>query len=190
MLKSELREIYRNKRAALSPESLAQNSLSIANQVLLLPLWDYAYFHLFLNESPSTEVDTDALLSVLQGQDKNVVVPRVIPPRSLQHILLTDNTLFRSNNWGIPEPVEGLEVDPKLIDVVFLPLLVYDLKGNRLGYGKGYYDEFLRQCRPETLKIGLSFFPPEEIEWEVEAHDIPLDVCVSPNKIYRFSSGN
>jgi 5-formyltetrahydrofolate cyclo-ligase len=188
MLKFELREIYRKKRAALSPELLAQNSLSIANQLLQWPLWDYSYFHLFLNESPSFEVDTSALLTVLQGQDKNVVVPRVVPPRSLEHILLTDNTLFRKNSWGIPEPVNGLEVEPKLIDVVFLPLLVYDQKGNRLGYGKGFYDGFLHQCRPDVLKIGLSFFPPEEKVWEVEAHDIPLDACATPDKIYRFNS--
>lgn len=188
MLKSELREIYRKKRAALGAESHAQNSLSIANQVLKLPLWNFSYFHLFLNEPPSSEVETSTLLTLLQGQDKNVVVPRVLPSRSMEHILHTDSTLFRANKWGIPEPVEGLKVEAEQIDVVFLPLLVFDINGNRLGYGKGYYDQFLRQCRPDVLKIGLSFFPPEDRVWKVEAHDIPMDACVTPDKMYRFNA--
>ena len=188
MLKSELREVYRQKRADLDRNILLEQSIAIANQLLNLPLGDYSYFHLFLNDENSTEVDTTPILALLQGLDKEIVVPRVVPPRSLQHFLLTDNTLMRQNTWGIPEPAGGIEIEPKQLEVVFVPLLVYDELGNRLGYGKGYYDNFLQECSPECLKIGLSVFPPEKTCWEVEPHDVRLNLCITPDSIYRFSA--
>ena len=187
MLKSELREIYRQKRAALRPQDIAEKSMSIANHALELDVWQLSYFHLFLNQEDSTEVDTTPLLTLLQGRDKEVVVPKVVPPRSLSHYLLTDSTRLMPNRWGIPEPIEGIEVKEDKLDLVFVPLLVYDIQGNRLGYGKGYYDGFLNACRPDCLRIGLSFFKAENISWDVEDHDIPLDGCLHPEGFDSFS---
>ena len=68
-------------------------------------------------------------------------MPRIKGTR-LENILLTDSTRLRINNWGIPEPERGLIIDPKQIEVIFIPLLIFDKKGNRLGYGKGFYDSF------------------------------------------------
>ena len=73
-----------------------------------------------------------------------------------------------------------------MIDVVFIPLLAYDAKGHRIGYGKGFYDRFLQQCKPETLKIGLSFFEAETSIIPHEFTDISLDFCVHPKGIYQF----
>ena len=80
----------------------------------------------------------------------------------MEHILLTDSTRIVCNSWKIPEPSEGIVFDPKLLEVVFVPLLICDLKGQRVGYGQGYYDRFLSQCKPEVIKIGLSLFDPIE----------------------------
>jgi 5-formyltetrahydrofolate cyclo-ligase len=104
--------------------------------------------------------------------------------------LLTDNTKFRKNEYNIPEPVDGIEVPISKVDVVFVPLLAFDTKGNRVGYGKGFYDKFLSQCQPETIKIGLSFFDAEEEIVDVFQDDIRLNYCVTPNKIYNFSKKN
>ena len=186
MLKSELREIYRIKRTEFSKESLFEKSLEIANQLVSFRIWDYSYYHLFLNDDHSSEVDTTPVLSLLQGRDKYVVIPKVKEPRELEHFLLTDSTTLQKNRWGIPEPIDGIPIPPQRLDVVFIPLLAYDDHGNRLGYGKGFYDNFLIQCRENCLKIGLSFFPPERDRWPVEAHDVRLDYCVTPDKIYAF----
>jgi 5-formyltetrahydrofolate cyclo-ligase len=70
--------------------------------------------------------------------------------------------------------------------VVFVPLLAFDKQGNRVGYGKGFYDRFLANCKPETIKIGLSFFEVENEIADVFNNDIELDYCVTPNKIYTF----
>lgn len=185
MDKNTLRQHYKNKRAALSSEERADLSLSITNQLLLLPIWDKTYFHLFMGSASHKEVDTEGILTLLQGKDKQVILPRMEPKNTLVHVLLTDATLIRLNAWGIPEPVEGLEVPLKKLEVVFVPLLAYDQNGNRIGYGKGYYDRFLANCPATCIKIGVSFFPPEELIPH-EENDIPLNYCVSPNKIYRF----
>jgi 5-formyltetrahydrofolate cyclo-ligase len=100
-------------------------------------------------------------------------------------ILLTDATKIEVNRFGIPEPVEGIEVSPTSIDVIFVPLLAFDKAGNRLGYGKGFYDIFLKQCPASVLKVGLSLFPAEDAI-PAETHDQPLDYCITPSKIYSF----
>jgi 5-formyltetrahydrofolate cyclo-ligase len=102
------------------------------------------------------------------------------------HFLLTDNTRIKKNEYNIPEPVDGLEVPATKIDVVFVPLLAFDKKGHRVGYGKGFYDKFLSECKPETIKIGLSFFEPEELISDVFEGDILLNYGVTPNTIYSF----
>lgn len=70
--------------------------------------------------------------------------------------------------------------------MVFVPLLAFDKNGDRVGYGKGFYDKFLKECKPEIIKIGLSFFEPEEKIDGIFEEDIKLDYCVTPNEIYTF----
>ena len=70
--------------------------------------------------------------------------------------------------------------------MVFIPLLAYDKTGNRVGYGKGFYDRFLAQCKPETLKIGLSFFEAENEDFITSEDDVRLDYCVTPNQVFQF----
>ena len=66
------------------------------------------------------------------------------------------------------------------------PLLAYDKNGNRVGYGKGFYDKFLAECNPNTIKIGLSFFEPEELISDINTSDVQLNYCVTPNKTFKF----
>src|SRR5690606_35011730 len=106
----------------------------------------------------------------------------------MTHFLLTEETKIKKNNYNIPEPISGEEIPSDKIDVVFIPLLAYDIHGNRVGYGKGFYDRFLSECRKDTLKIGLSFFEPENKREDVYEQDIPLDFCITPDTIYTFQS--
>jgi 5-formyltetrahydrofolate cyclo-ligase len=101
---------------------------------------------------------------------------------------LTDNTKIKKNSYNVPEPIDGLEVPDVKIDVVFVPLLAFDKQGNRVGYGKGFYDNFLNKCKPETIKIGLSFFSPEEKIEDISANDMKLDFCVTPDEIFSFTN--
>jgi 5-formyltetrahydrofolate cyclo-ligase len=186
MLKKDLRLKYSRLRNSITPTLLGQQSIAIANSILQLPIWENQYFHIFLPIEKKIEIDTEGIISILLGYDKNVIVPKVISNTELEHYLLTDNTKFKNNSLNIPEPVDGITVPPNKIDVVFIPLLAFDKFGNRIGYGKGYYDRFLSKCKADVVKIGLSLFEPEDLIQDISPTDIPLDYCVTPAKTYTF----
>lgn len=188
-MKNQLRIKYKKLRQQLSPEQLEDLSLEIANRTLELPIWELSFYHLFLSISEKREIDTEPLLHILQGKDKNVVLSKSdFETHRLTNYLLTDSTLIKKNQWGIPEPQGGIEVAPHQIEVVFIPLLAFDLKGHRVGYGKGFYDRFLSACTMDTLKVGLSFFEPEKEIPGILSSDVPLDFCVTPERVYKFQS--
>ena len=196
MNKKELRLKYKKLRQNLSKNDIEVMSLQIANAILKLDIWDKTYFHIFLPIEEQKEVNTEFILHLLQGKDKEIVISKAdFDSREMTHFLLTDNTKITKNEYNIPEPINGLEVPAHKVDVVFLPLLAYDKVGNRVGYGKGFYDKFLSERKPDksrselakqTIKIGLSFFEPEEFISDVFENDIKLDFCVTPKKNYSF----
>ncbi|MGB5982490.1 MAG: 5-formyltetrahydrofolate cyclo-ligase [Nonlabens sp.] len=187
--KKEIRSECKARRGTLSRKQIQEKSLDIANQCLHLDIWNKQTYHLFLSIEQQKEVQTEFLLQILQGRDKNVVVSRSdFKNCTLDHYLLTDQTTFILNKYGIPEPSgQGdIQIQESQIDVVFIPLLAADRQGNRVGYGKGFYDRFLQKCRPETLKIGLSFFEPVPDLIEKNENDQPLDYLLTPDKIFEF----
>ena len=187
MLKKELRKKYKELRLELSQGEIEDKSLAIANQLLQLDVWDKTYYHLFLSIEEQKEINTEFILQILAGKDKEIVVSKSdFATLEMMHYLITDNTKFKKNEYSIPEPLDGLEVPIAKIDVVFVPLLSFDLKGNRVGYGKGFYDKFLSKCNPETIKIGLSFFEAEENIDGISENDIQLSYCITPEKNYKF----
>ncbi len=194
MLKKELRIKYKELRKNLSKEEIENKSLAIANQLLQLntsiddrKVWQGTYYHLFLTIEEQREIDTEFIHQILAGKDKEIVVSKSdFATLGMSHYLLTDNTKFKKNEYNIPEPINGLDVPVNKIDVVFVPLLAFDLKGNRVGYGKGFYDKFLSECKSETIKIGLSFFEAETIIEDVSLNDIRMNYCITPTEFYRF----
>jgi 5-formyltetrahydrofolate cyclo-ligase len=191
MNKSDLRVKYKALRKPLSENDIEEMSLIIANKLLQLRIWDKTYFHVFLPITEQKEVDTECVLHVLSGKDKEIVVSKSdFKTCSMTHFLLTENTTLKKNQYNIPEPVDGPEASGEVpvhkIDVVFVPLLAFDTNGNRVGYGKGFYDRFLSECKPETIKIGLSFFEAEDSITDVFENDVKLNYAVTPKTIYTF----
>ena len=187
MNKKELRAKYKALRQELSLNEIDDKSLAIANRMLQLDIWEKTYFHLFLTIEEQKEVETEFILQIVAGKDKEIVVAKSnFETLKMTNYLLTENTKFQKNEYNIYEPVDGIEVPNAKIDVVFVPLLAYDKKGNRVGYGKGFYDVFLSKCREDVIKIGLSFFEPEDIIEDVSTTDIRLDFCVTPTTSYSF----
>jgi len=187
MTKKELRKKYKDLRNSLQLTDIEDLSIDIANNLLNLSIWQQEFYHIFLSIKEHKEVNTEPILSILSGKDKNIILSRSdFGNSTMTHYLLTDSTIIKINKWSIPEPVDGIEIQPNKLDVVFIPLLAFDKYGNRIGYGKGFYDKFLADCNPETIKIGLSFFKAEEQIKEVFESDVKLDYCITPKKTYQF----
>jgi 5-formyltetrahydrofolate cyclo-ligase len=187
LLKKELRSYYKAKRAALTTVEIDDWSMQIANQLLTLPIWEHNYYHLFLTIEEQKEVQTEYVLHILHAKDKEVVISKSdFSTYEMTHFLLTDNTKIKKNNYNIPEPIDGIEVPNTKLNVVFIPLLAFDKKGNRVGYGKGFYDRMLDNCSADTIKIGLSFFEASELITDISDDDVTLDYCITPEKIYTF----
>ena len=187
MNKKELRTKYKALRQELTFDEIEDKSIAIANKMLQLSIWEKTYFHLFLTIKDQKEVETEFILQILAGKDKEIVVSKSnFKTLEMTNYLVTDNTKFQKNEDGIYEPIDGIEVPMSKIDVVFVPLFAFDIKGNRVGYGKGFYDKFLSKCNEEVIKVGLSFYEPEKTIEDVFETDIRLDYCVTPTTNYVF----
>jgi 5-formyltetrahydrofolate cyclo-ligase len=186
MDKAFFRKKYKAKREELTATEIDARSLAISNHSLELPIWDGIYYHIFLSMSEKKEVDTEFLLHILQGRDKSIVVSKTnFSANELEHFLLQENTSIVVSNYGIPEPMDGIEVTVEKLDVVFIPLLAFDIHGNRIGYGKGYYDRFLSRCPSKTIFVGLSLFEAEDLIPSTQ-DDVKLHFCITPTKTIRF----
>ena len=104
----------------------------------------------------------------------------------MEGVLIDEETIYTTNELGITEPKTGAVVLPEQIDMVLVPLLVFDLSGYRVGYGKGYYDRFLEKCREDCLLVGLSYFEPIENISDTHEFDIPLTLGITPTSVYEF----
>lgn len=187
MKKSELRKIYLNKLKSLSAQEREKLSQQIADQFFAnFPVEKFKNLHLFLSIEKNGEVDTKFIYERLRQNFPHIqtCVPRV-RGEVLEHLEFTPNTQFRVSSWGIGEPLGNDLADEKLFDAVIVPLLCFDKRGYRVGYGKGFYDKFLAKCRSDCLKIGVSYFPPIE-SIEINEFDVKLDYCLTPNSVFTF----
>ena len=186
MNKIEARKKYLFLRSKLNNDQIITKSISIANNVLNLPIWSYNFFHIFLSIEEKFEVDTTPILNILTGKDKEILISKSdFNRQSMKSFIFNEETLMKKNKYGIPEPINGKEFKEN-IDVIFVPLLAYDKNGNRVGYGKGFYDRFLTNDQTRNvIKVGLSFFEPE-CKIQISKYDEKLDFCVTPKKVFSF----
>ena len=189
MRKAELRRAYLEKRRELDPDEVESCSRVIAD--LLFAEFDFSKLnvvHCFISIAKFNEVNTSIIFERIWDDFPNVrtAVPRVDDSTGdLEHYFYDRDTNMVKNAWGIEEPSGAERADPKEIDLVIVPLLCFDERGYRVGYGKGYYDRFLRECRVDCVTAGLSFFPPEIEIRDVHDGDFALDMFIMPNGIFR-----
>lgn len=188
-MKTVLRRIYKEKRQLLTLQEREKlTDLMLINfQQLQLP---YAqYVHTYLASSDQNEIDTYIFTRYLSflNPDLKIVVPKIeTSDGSMKHYVLNERTELVLNSFGIPEPSGGEEVSVDKLDIVLTPLLVFDERGYRIGYGKGYYDKFFATCNDRTIKIGLSYFEAIPEINDVNKFDVRLNHCITPEKVYNF----
>lgn len=189
MTKNELRIIYKDKRHKLSLQKIDKFNDLILIHFQKLSLPPVYCVHTYLPSLKLVEVDTSNLVRYLKfsNPDIKIAVPKIDHhSKSLYHYELLENIQLVPNAFGIDEPESGKRVEAEEIDVVLVPLLAFDKKGYRVGYGKGFYDKFLADCRPDVISVGLSFFDPVEEIADINEFDLPLNYCVTPDSLFRF----
>jgi 5-formyltetrahydrofolate cyclo-ligase len=190
--KAALRQHYLTQRRRLSPDALEQGSLAIAQAFLSLPrLSDGQTVHIFLPILAQNEVNTWLLIKQLRQHYPNIQIAvsrSDFAHNTLQHFLLTPETPLLHNRWGIPEPpITAPPIAVTALDWIVLPLLCFDQRGYRVGYGKGFYDRFLAECRPDAQKVGVALFPPIAAISDIHQHDIAMDFCLQHQRIWHWT---
>jgi 5-formyltetrahydrofolate cyclo-ligase len=189
MTKDQLRAIYKTKRASITEtEKLKLDDLlliqfqsfdftEIQNLFTYWPIEDH--------REPNVELMARYLRFMLP--EVQVAYPLTNSTDcSMQAILTNEDTVFKTNNRGITEPIGNIAIPNKQLDLIFIPLLAFDQNGFRVGFGKGYYDRYLVDCKPEAIKMGFSYFEPVHHITDTNQFDVPLNYCITPQHIYEF----
>lgn len=190
MNKSALREFYLSKRRLIDENVFEELNNKIKHQFLTyFEDFELKAIHTFLPIENRKEINTLSILHELRLKVTQLQV--VVSKSNLQTLemtsyLLKNDTALKVNRWGIPEPIEADLFDDLTIDMVLIPLVIFDESGHRVGYGKGFYDRFLKKCRRETIKVGLCLEPPVRKISDTHSYDVTLDYCVSPEKVFAF----
>lgn len=183
--KKDLREKMRKKRALITPEERGVMSAEITKKILSLAEYKSAKM-IFCYVPLKNEVDTFSLIKTALGEQKSVAVPRCIPGHPLMDFYYI-NSLddLKEGSYGILEPQENEKYICNETDgFCILPGLSFDRMGNRLGYGKGYYDRFLHSfsgvtagvCFSNTLT--LTSIPRGRF-------DVPADIVITDKEIIK-----
>lgn len=188
MKKLEIRELYLERKSQLTSEEVSAFSKSIFTQFLAqFPLNQNQKIHCFLSIPEKNEVDTGLFLKAFFDIGIRVFVPKIFKGKLIS-VEIKKKTPLLKNFWGILEPESNEDSETKDFDYVITPLLYCDAQGNRVGYGKGFYDSFFSEIESNAQKIGVSFFPPKEKVDDIWENDIPLDYLVTPTEVLSFGS--
>lgn len=181
MNKTALRKLYKQRRKDLSILDVDNLQENIYQQVFKLDYSSIKTVHIFLTIERLLELNTNPIIDFLLLNNKTIVVSvSDFSSNTLKHFLFDRKTKLKVSSFGIPEPVKGKEINPKEIDLVFVPLLISDEKKYRVGYGKGFYDRFLSECRNDVKTVGLNFFKPIKEISDLNMYDVALDTVISP----------
>ena len=184
--KHNLRQEAKIQRKVLSVEEIENYSIQIGKQVSTYFSFRNKRISCFLSMESQRELLTEYILKQLARYNQLFVPVSNFMDGTMQHVPFEPSDLLVLNSYHIPEPIHKKPpINPIELDVIFIPLLQADVQGNRLGYGKGFYDRYLALCRPDVIKIGLNFFEPIPAI-PTEKTDIPLDYLITPDRVYEF----
>lgn len=189
MLKKDLRALYKEKRLALeiSTRKLWETEILSHLRTFIKDHPEIQHINIFVPIEKWKEINTFWLK---QGLDQMQLVNAWSTPKmtdktgGMEMLLWEVDANFKMNDWGIPELESSTAVAPDTIDLILVPLLIFDSKGHRVGYGKGFYDRYLAQSK--GIKLGLSYFEGIERISDVDVNDVALDYVITPNGIQSF----
>ncbi len=186
-MKNILRREGLRKRKNLSAAEVAEKSNRIKHQLFSLPEFIDAQTILFY-VSYGNEVSTHEMIQESTAQGKTTIVPKSnTRDNTLILSKLTAWDDLKPGAYGILEPASEkvVEVVADIIDVALVPGIVFDLQGNRIGHGKGYYDRLLQKM--QGLSIGLAFEVQLIDVLPAEQHDVKVDKIITEGGVITCS---
>lgn len=187
LIKSKIRRKILSQRNSIHINTIVMNSKSINNNILAIEEYRSSK-SLGIYYPIGSEVQTFDLIRDSLNDNKTVCLPKIIDSTTIEFFKIIENSFekisFQKGKYGISEPSFSTETIDK-IDMLIIPGIAFDLRGNRIGYGKGYYDRFL-SSRKAKYKIGLAYeiqvlnnIPNNEL-------DVPVDIIVTEKRIIRI----
>lgn len=184
MPKRSIRSRLLQLRRQLSPPEWRTRSLRVQQQLMTLPEFAQART-VALYSAIHNEVATDLLLTRCHAAGQRTVFPRVVGEH-LEFVEVCAAGELACGSFGVLEPCGQQLVPANQIDLLLVPGVGFDLRGHRLGYGKGYYDRALHGHSTATLRVGLAFDFQVVAELPAEAHDVQLQLLVTDSALHRF----
>jgi 5-formyltetrahydrofolate cyclo-ligase len=188
MTKAALRKIYKQKRADIN----SKDKLRLDDLMLLqFQNFDFDGIETVLSywpmaQEPNTHLYTGYLRYMIPTLQ--LAYPVVNSnTETMQAVAINEDTIYAPNTYGIMEPKDkSTIINPINVQLILVPLLAYNIKGYRVGYGKGYYDKFIAHCANNVVLMAFSYFEPENLISDINPFDIPLNFCITPHTIYEF----
>jgi 5-formyltetrahydrofolate cyclo-ligase len=187
MTKREIRKEFMQKRKLITDVQQSEFDRHILDQFRSISFKDARYVLSYAPIHERKEFDPGPCEQVLRFESNvQVFWPKLFGNDRMEAVLKDEHSALSRNHYNIVEPVSSDTIDPQMLHAVFVPLLAFDLRGFRVGYGKGFYDRFLARCNPDVSKIGFSYYKPVDRIEDADTYDIPLNVCITPERIYEF----
>lgn len=181
MEKSEVRSLLKQQRMELPQHDVEVFSKGIAKKIVSLEAFQevrqiYCYLPIL------NEVDTEELIDMCYYMHKKVAVPKVVGD-SMEFYNLTAKSSLQMSKFHVLEPVNGEKPDETVLGLMLVPGVAFDKRGYRIGYGKGYYDRYLKN-KDHLITVGMAYdFQVKDEICEGE-YDVPLHTIVTQKSIY------
>ena len=176
MNKVQLRAMIRGKKRAMTEEQIEKASRELGEKFAACP--QYAAAKTIYGYMPyNQEVRTVPMLERAIRDGKQVAVPKVYGD-TMRFILVTDLSAMKKSEFGIPEPIADGPVADDPHALVLMPGLAFTARGDRMGYGGGFYDKFLAQ-EPEHPTVALCYDFQLLENLPTEAYDIPVHLVLT-----------
>ncbi len=190
MHKQELRKIFSEKRNALP-----QHAIEHFEQIAIIQLRTFlqqqqavnciaTYYPIKKNNEPNAY---DIVLKSINALPNPITIglPKIHTTHTMQFYKVTHSTPLTQHHWGITEPESNDIIAPTQIDIMVVPLLCFTNAGYRVGYGKGFYDNYIAQAKHNMVTIGLSYFEAIHNIDDIHENDVPLNYVITPQQFYE-----
>lgn len=183
MDKAQIREKIIKARLELTQEQVFTKSEKIMSTLFSLEAFKEAKMIMYYVDMRDEVITKEAIAKTL-ALGKRVVVPKVKEARHLMVIEIDSLGDLAAGGFGILEPVKDIKTDPQNIDFVVVPGVAFDKERWRLGYGGGFYDNFLPKLRPDVKKVAVCYEMQVIDCVPTEPHDIEVDMILTEENTY------